>query len=587
VTVKPFTRKKTVFYALRLILALIIAISLWGAKGGNVYANTGFAAAGRAKFQAKQYDEAIDNFRKHLRQFPKDYNVWNQLGAAYYHTGQPRKGLRYLKHVERKSIDKTYNYYYQGLCYLAVEQKQKARDYFAFIGQRYTDEYASRATFEMAVMEYKAQNKQKANYWLTTYLQRYPTGVFAGTAGRMMQSLRDNVWLPNVEGAKKPNIENALFKYNKLSYSPQPHYWFLQGGTQYSDHSGYEPNIRGGPKPKNFSTMALLANAGAGIGPHRQGDVTLFGGYTYRQEWHTEQERIARYFKKPTDLEYFPIQSDLLERRHQFYADFRRDLKLFYFGIFSRYEMARIGSSLFPSPEDDDLRRVLRISDTTLLIPWIGTSYDNMRTLAYLYMRKEINEDSPEHSNKTYELGLKGGDPVISLGVSHEMDYPDQQLSVSIEVFQYEFIYNDFWLDYKRIGGFLAAEHELVSKWFVSGLLGYYKDEYILPRVKTNSCTTTATGPDGTPAATTGELKQCPRQETGTLFQGAVYWNMNQFQRVSAQVQFVENKNPSQTEFNESKMTVEFGLTMAFPSVKRVTRFVDRYADTAFTKEAE
>lgn len=573
------------------MIALIISMSVAVGKAGNVYANTqppgNFAAAGRAKFQAKEYDEAIELFRKHLRQAPKDYNIWNQLGAAYYHTGQPRKGLRYLKQVERRSGDKTYNYYYQGLCFLAVDQVPKARDYLSFIAQRYTDEYSSRATFEMAVLEYKAQNKQKANYWLSIYLQRYPQGVYAAQAGKMMQSLRDNVWLPDVEGSKKPNIEEALFKYNKLSYSPHPHYWFLQGGTEYAQNSGYEPNIKKGPQPKNYNTMALIANAGAGIGPHRQGDVTLFGGYTYRQEWHTEEDRISTYFEDITDLQYFPLQSDLLERRHQFYADFRRDLKLFYFGVFSRYEMARIGSSLFPSSEDEDLRRVLRISDTTLLIPWIGTAYDNMRTLGYLYMRKEINEDSPEHSNKSYELGLSGGSPVISYGISHEMDYPDQRLNVSIEIFQYEFIYNDFWLDYKRLGAFLGAENEVFPKWTVSGLIGYYRDSYILPRTKTTPCNTQAQGTDGSGGGNSTTPNSCAREDTGTLFQAGVHWNMNQFQRASAQIQLVENKNPNQKEFNESKMAIEFGLTMAFPSVKRVTRFVDRYADTAFTKEAE
>lgn len=567
---------------------MIIGTSVVVGQSGNVYAN-GFGASGRAKFQAKQYEEAIDDFRKHLRQFPKDYNIWNQLGASYYHTGQPRKGLRYLKYVERKSIDKSYNYYYQGLCFLAVDQPAKAKDYFAFIAQRFTDEYSSRSTFEMAVIEYKAQNKPKATYWVTLYMQRYPTGVYVAQAGKMIQSLRENTVLPEIEGSKKPNLEDALFKYNKLSYSPKPHYWFLQGGSQYAEHSGYEPNIRGGPKPKNYATMAITSNAGVGMGPHREGDITLFGGYTYRQKWHTEQERIDTYFEDPTDLKYFPIQSDLLERRHQFYADFRRDLKLLYFGVFARYEMTRIGSSFFPSPEDEDLRRVLRVSDTTIFIPWIGTAYSNMRTLAYFYMRKEINEDSPEHSNKTYELGLTGTSPVYSYGISHEMDYPENQLSLSFEIFQYEFIYNDYWLDYKRFGFFASAEHEVFPKWFINGLLGYYKDNYILPRIKTTACGTEAKGLDDGAVSdgTTGEPHSCTRDDTGTLVQAAVHWSLNQFQRVSALVQLVENKNPEQKEYNESKMTIELGITMAFPSVKRVTRFVDRYADNAFTKEAE
>ena len=85
--------------------------------------------------------------------------------------------------------------------------------------------------------------------------------------------------------------------------------------------------------------------------------------------------------------------------------------------------------------------------------------------------------DSPDHSNKTYDLGLNGGQPVLSFGISHDMDFPEQDLAVGIEVFRYEFIYNDYWLDYKREGLFLSAEHEFIPRWFVNGLVGYYQQK--------------------------------------------------------------------------------------------------------------
>lgn len=561
-------------------------------QGTPVFAQVNnFAAQGRAKFTARKYDEAIDAYRKHLRRSPKDFNAWNQLGAAYYHTGQPRKALRYLKHVERKTTEKSYNYYYQGLCYIAAETPDRAKDYFNFAALRFNDEYAARSTFEMASIEYNAKNKPKAQYWLTLYMQRYPSGVYAAQAGRMVQSLREDKWLDDVEGTKKPDMEEALFKYNHLSLSPKPHYWFVQGGWQFSDHSGFEPAPGGGLKPRNFQNMAAVVNSGVGIGPVRQGDMTALGGYTYRQLWLTEQERISTYFEDPTDFDYFPLRGDLLERRHQFYGDFRRDIaKVVFYGVFARYEMARIGSSLFPSPDNDELRKVLRISDTQLLIPWIGASFsDHMRTLFYLYLRKEINEDSPDHSNKTYELGLTGGTPIMSFGLSHEMDFPEDDLEVGIELFRYEFVYNDYWLDYKRDGLFLTAEHQIVPRWYVSGLIGYYKDTYVLPRIKLRSCGSEPPNYQSGASSETGTATptECFRTDTGLLFQAGVYWNWTQFQRFSATYQQVENKNPQQKEFDESKQTIQVSYTVAFPSVKRVTRFVDRYADTAFTKDAE
>lgn len=577
-------------------LLIFVSVLFWSLPAA---AQGSYAAAGRQKFREKKYDEAVELFRKHLRRAPRDYGTWNQLGAAYYHTGQPRKALRYLKQVERRTIEKSYNYYYQGLCYTASEQPDKAKEYFHFIAARFTDEYASRATFEMAAIEYNSMNGRRAYSWAQQYLQRYPNGVYRPQAQRMLQLLAQNDFSQKFEGIEKPDSEAALFRYNKLSLHPTPHYWLVDFGWQYIDIAGQEPAPQGGIKPRNNQSMAALINGGIGIGPLKQGEVTLFGGYNYRQKWLTDAERLETYAEDYGDIGYFPLRGDLLERRHQFYGDFRRELgKSLFFGVFGRYELARIGSTLFPGPEDAELQKVLKISDTSLVIPWIGISYlGNMRTLAYLYLRKEINEDSPEHSNKSYDLGIEpgdeGGEPVLSFGLSHDIESPSTKTNFNIEVFRYEFIYNDYWLDYKRTGFFLSAEHELLPRWYIYGLGGYYRDEYILSRLKLAACgtqpkSTSETGQASPlPTSTPTRANECPRTDTGSLLQAGVWWNWTQFQRFSADIQMVENKNADQQEFEESKMMVQFQYTMAFPSVKRVARFVNRYADTAFTKEAE
>src|SRR5690606_6620775 len=191
--------------------------------------------------------------------------------------------------------------------------------------------------------------------------------------------------------------------------------------------------------------------------------------------WLTEYSRIEEYLEEPTDIQYFPFRGDLLERRHQFYGDYRRSFaNIFYAGAYARYEFARIGSSFYPGPEDPDLKQVLKISDTQVLIPWIGVSMTpTMRTLAYLYIRKELNEDSPEHSNKTFELGFgTDEDPVFSLGLSHNMELPEEKIELNLELFRYSFVYNDYWLDYDRIGLLASIEHELIPRWYVGGLVG-------------------------------------------------------------------------------------------------------------------
>lgn len=565
------------------ILMLFALMAPLPAKGAEVPSSSNYGALGRAKFQVQKYDEAIELLTKHLRRNAKDYDAWSILGAAYYHTGQPRKALRYLKFVEKKTSDKSYNYYYQGLCYITAGNAEKSRDYWVYAASRYTDDYAGRATFELAFLEYKEKNAQKADYWLSRYIQSYPRGPYAAEATRMLQSVKEGRWIQNYEPPKRPDLEEALFRYSKLSLSPKPHFWYLQGGSRYSSMTGNDPAEPGQPLQSTSRTdIAGIANAAVGIGPIRQDDVTAFVGYSYRQLWYTDEDRILTYFQAPTDITYFPLRGDLLERKHQIYADLRRDVaRIVYFGLFSRYEVSRIGSALFPSPEQESLRQVIPVSNTQLVIPWIGATYlENMRTLGYLYFRKELNSDTPEFSNKTYDLGQA----TLSLGISHEMDFPAFDLSISGEIFKYEFVYNDRWLDYKRLGGFLSIDHEFIPRWFVNGLFGIYEDTYIQPRYRKGKC---SDDPKADQAGQDSEPVKCVRIDKGLMFQGTIYWNWTQFQRISAQFQQIKNENPTQKVFEESTKTFQVTYTLAFPSVKRVARFVDRFADTAFTKEAE
>jgi len=545
---------------------------------------TSILGQAQSEFTRQNYDAAVELYRKHLRAYKTDYNAWNQLAASYYHTGLPRRALRYFKQVEKRTTDRSYNFYYQGLCYEALELPGPARTYLQSATQ-VTDEYGSRATFELASIEYNERNKERAAYWLNLYLSRYPNGVYRSQATQMLQSLQTGMWIPNVRGVEKPDMEKALYRYNNLSLIDYPHYWIIEGGTSYNIADGWQPKGGGGLEPRATEQLGLIANAGVGIGPWREGPMTAWGGYNYKQQWFTDRERIDTWTDEVTDFKYFPFRADLLERRHQFYGDFRRQfLEKYYLGIFSRLEFARIGSNFFPTPDDNELKTVLRISDTTLFIPWIGaTYYRDFRTLFYLYFRKEINSDSPELSNKTFILD--GSEPAFSMGVSHSMPFPEYDLDVNLELFQYEFVYNDYWLDYTRRGLITSGEFQFLPRWFGTLFLGYYKDTYQLPRKKLVNCSSNKAiegQGDGVP-----EPKVCPRADTGLLYQGGVYWNYTQFTRFGANYLVVENSNPTQKEFSEKRQRLEIVATWAFPSVKRVDRFVNRFADSAFTKEVD
>ncbi len=537
------------------------------------------------EFRKQNYDAAIELYRKHLRRNRRDYNSWNSLAAAYYHTGLPRQGLRYLQSVQGKTGAKSYNLYYQGLCHTAVGEIELAKQRFTE-ASRYVDEYGSRATFEMAAIEYNARDTAKAQYWLSLYQGRYPQGVFIRTVQGMQQSLREGTFIAGIEGNKKPDMERALYRYNSLSLSERPHFWFVQLGGESAGGSAKSPTPDGKLVDDPFVAYDVLANAGIGVGPLRTENATAFAGYVYRQKWSTDESRVETYFQDPTDLAYQPFRPDVMEREHQLFGDFRRRIAgKFFVGAFGRMEFVRLGSGLIPGPDETQLNQVLKVAERTLLIPWAGISYlEDTQTLMYLYLRRELNLDAPDFSNKSYIL-TGGDEPALSYGLSHHMGFPNVGLDLNFEGFLYEFVYNDPWFDYTRLGGIGSIKFEFYKGIYAHGLFGMYSDTYQVKVLKQGSCTYRPQSTVGQESSQTP--KACARIDDGKLFEVGAYWDYSQFHRFGASFTYVTNENPSLSIFDRTQYWIRGHVTMAFPSVDRVIRYVDRFADSAFTKEAE
>lgn len=576
-----------------MLLRIVLTFLMLAAASTPVFAASAqppeaVVGAADQRMQAQRYDEAVTLYRRYLRRAPRDYKAWSKLGAAYFYTGQPRKALKNLKHAERRTPEKAYNYYFQGLCYELLGQTEKAKGYLQYAGQKLKDEWAARAAFEMGVIEYKARDKDKATYWLQQALEKRPKGPLALEAQRLLQSLKEERWLDDPQGAPLPDTEKALFKYNNFSFSQKPHYWFLSGGGRYVLHEGKAPDQNGKLKNATSDDQAAIFDTGAGVGPLRYGNATVTAGYTYKQLWNTNDARLAEWLDDWTDFVYFPLRADLLERRHLFSVDMRQDLGgSYYYGVYARYEMIRLGSSFFPSPEIEELQQSITLADTQLLIPWVGFTFNNtMRSLAYLYLRKEINDNQPAYSNQTFTFGGgEDGRPTVSLGLSHSIDLPAYEASFDLEAFHYEFVYNDKFLDYLRNGFFLSAENRLLLNLTAALLFGYYSDDYVRPRIKSTSCSEKPSTLPGAAPTTPGTPRECFRTDTGTMVQATGSWTFSPMTRLDGSFQVVTNDNASLKEYQDTKTTFQVTFTTAFPSVRRVSRIVDRYADTAFTKE--
>ncbi len=542
-------------------------------------------ATAQGEFAKGNWDRAIPFYRKHLRSFPADYRAWNQLAAAYYHSGQVKLALQTLQRIQRQSPDKSFNYFYQGMCIAVLGAEKDAIRYWEFAAN-WPDEYGAKATYELAVAYYRAADDTKARQWLTTYAQKFPRGPEAQNVKDILKSMSENKTKDDVSGFERPDPELTIFKYHPWSLFKVPHFWRVQVGGLNIETTGYEP-IRtedgsGTLVRPPVTDTAMTVNASIGIGPMRQKGATSFAGYTYKQQWLMDLNGILSWFEEGLSLDYFPLRGDMLERSHQFFGDVRRQITdNLFVGAYGRLEFQRLGSSFFPSPDESSLKVVTSQTDTQLLLPWVGWSWSpTMRSMFSLYLRKEIHNQSPEHSNKTHDLLGNNGDPAVSVAFTHAMDFPAQRLETSFDIFQYEFIYNDYWLDYTRRGGIASADYNIYKGIGASALVGFYQDDYKLPHIKTGGCGALVPNTDeGTPAS-------CPRSDTGNMIQIGLYYNKSTNTRFEGTYTMVENSSNLKV-YSGSKNTIWFSAIWAFPGTKRVSRMTERFADAAFTKDAE
>ncbi len=554
-----------------------------------------FFSLAQQHFKAQNYDAATRYYRKHLRKNRRDFSAWLQLAASYYHLGLPEKALRYLKRFERATKQKSYNFYYQGLAYLALNRPISAMDYFASCA-RFIDEYGSRCTFERAVYAYNSKNTTESLYWLNLYVRRYPNGTYAKTAHKMGTSLEDGRFIDGVEASKKPDIAAALYKHHSLSLSNRPHFWFLQGGGEFTLGTQNNPTPQGKLEESDVSKYAIVLAAGVGIGPVESDDSSLTAGYIYRQHWFTEDSRLQTYAEDFSDLEYQPFRADLMERRHQLFADFRKNFgSNFFLGSYGTMEYGRVGSTIIPSVDADDYDESQALFETTTIVPWLGFTYlKNYETLAYLFFRKELNEIAPEKSNKTFQFD---DEFVMSFGLSQYISFPDNGVQFNFDLFQYEFVYNDLWDDYIRRGVLAGTEFQFVPNVFMKVSLGYFQDSYLVPMLKQESCSFKPKGTGSNEQASAlfqgvdteqpNFPQKCTRSDTGFLVRLGTHWNMATFWRLDFWYTMVQNRSANQELFDETRNTIEVGVTFAFPSPDFVVRYTHRLLETAITKEGQ
>lgn len=528
----------------------------------------------------ERYEEAINYLKIYLRKNRKDHDAWTLLGVSYYHTGLPKRALKILKYAEKKSSNRPYNHYYQGLSFDALENKNLSRRFFEKVALSKSP-YADPAAFELAASYYNAKMRLQAKKWTDYYIGRFQSGRYIAKALRMREKISRGNFKASVKGVKKPNLEKALFKHGSLSLMDAPHYWFMEFGGGYVSETGFEPDKVLLTKTRSDQTTSMLLKGGIGLGPYRKNSATIYAGYTYDQKWNAPQERLDLYFEDPGDISYFPFRPDLMQRAHSFYGDLRFSLtNSLYAGVFSKYAHLRLGS-LIKGPEEWSIEENLATNSQTTIIPWLGVQWNKQnRSLFYWYLYKDIDLESTELSFKTYSLDI---DPFpVSMGFNHSIDIASLSTTFNFELYKYEFIYNDPFKDHTRIGALASVTHELIPTLDIEITGGYYKDTYIEPFVKTKQCSLIegALNQGNAPSTTTDDpVVKCSREDTGFLISGQVSWGYRQFYRVFAKFKYLQNINEDLKQNDFEQQSFLGGITLAFPSVKRTVRYSERFSD--------
>jgi Tfp pilus assembly protein PilF len=539
----------------------------------------------QSEFAKRNWPAAITYYRRHLKLAPNDYLSWGKLAVSYYNSGQTKFAFETFQRIEKLTPEKSMNYFYQGMCVASLGSEQDARKYWEY-ATNWTDEYGARSAFELALSTYQDGDIERSKQWLMFYIQKYPRGPDAQSAKDFLKNLNDGKKIDSPKGFERPDQEASIYRYHPWSLFDYPHFWEIQTGVNNTETTGYqpgalEPGTRYGPLEERAEQKSdFLVSTSIGVGPIRKESNTSFAGYSYRQAWLVQPESVQAWFTEGFAMDNFPLRGDLLERTHVFFGDIRRQFTPnLYGGAYSRLSYSRIGSSFFPSPDDSSLRVVTSDVDTQLLIPWMGWSWNSTnRSMFSLYLRKEIHNQSLEHSNKTFELSFSGS-PKLSFTLSHSINFPPKQIEVTFDLFQYNFIFNDYWLDYKRTGALAAVDYTIWKGIGASLILGYYKDSYNLPHIRTGNC-------EGTDQSDNPKPVVCDRNDTGTMTQITVYYEKSQNLRLDLSYLMVENGSDLKV-YSDSKNTLLGSVTWAFPGTRRVSKMTRRFSDAAFTKDTE
>lgn len=527
---------------------------------------------------------AIPYLRAYLQSQPKDIKAWEMLGVCNYYVGLPKKAIRLLKYAEfQTSSDLGYNYLFQALAFSGLKKFSLATTYMKKAMNIKGSPFAKLAAYELVVMFYNRRKVIRAQRWMSHYIKKYPKDRNTQVLKRLVEPLKQGVFRGQLKGIPRPDVDKAFYHHAPLSLMPYPHYWFLSTGGSQIIETGKEvdESVTLGFKDTEQFFYRMNFDTGLGIGPVDTKYVTINGGYNYRQRWHSTTERYFEYIQDYLDVKYFLFRPDLLTRHHQFYTKFEVEVfSPFSFGLDTLGEITRLGTRL-PGPEPWSWSTSLTISKRWLLNPWAGYRLSPRHLFrSYIYYLQHLSDENRDFSHQTFSTDLFSP---LAYGITYTGRFPRYDFALDIDLFYYDFVYNDPYIDHVKTGVFSRLEYAIIPelKIYVEGT--YSKNSFVEPYIKVGGCGVNKLTRDERKAQE-DELRQiikkCDRSETFWSVQGGVNFVYNDSYGVFFQGKYADSFTQDFDELSFKQESLEFGVVVAFPEVldvrRRSTILVDR-----------
>lgn len=538
----------------------------------------------RELMRSRRHADAVLPLRQLLQADPDNTKAWEMLAVSYYYLGRVKEAIKLLKFAEfRSSPDPAYNYLFQGMGYIVLKKYDLAATYLKKSKDIKKSPFAQLAAYELAVFYYNRRKPLRTRRWFNYYLKHYPNSKNSKVLRAFQEHLKLGVFRGRLKGIPKPDLEHAFYRHAPLSLMNLPHYWFLSTGGTSIEEYGREVDQTNPAKALAFKDRVdhlyiLNFDSGIGLGPFDLGDVSLVAGYNYLQKWNTTVERFNVYVDDPSDIRYFLFRPDLLERHHQLYSKFEvLSLQPLSFGAELMGETRRIGASswLGEGPEPWDWSQNLTLAHRWVLSPWVGYRLSPRHLLkAYAYVMQEYNKQNQDFSHQTLSLdGLP-----LAYGAGYIGTFPRFQLSLDLDVFYYDYVFNDPFLDHSKMGVVGRVSYGVFSefKLFLQGI--YSDDTYTEKHVKLGSCRARLGGVDKSKVDLRKPHK-CPRTETYLSAQFGIDLTYRDSYGIFLMGQYLDNQSIEFEELSFEQMKFVAGVVIAFPDVLGVRRNATIFTD--------